>query len=92
MKNPITDKSRPSLACLGAHYILLMALKTKLVNEGEPNWKAKEKVQITYADIQTAMESKFPPDQAFKKQLQYLASYGYIRQENRDGIIFITLL
>lgn len=73
MKNPITDKTRPSLACLGMHYILIMALKVKLTNEGQYHGKKPEQVRLTYEDIQRAMDSKFPPDQALRKQLQYLA-------------------
>lgn len=74
------------------HYILVVALKNKLERQWEPNWKDKEKVKLTYEDIQYTMESKFKPDQAMQKQLQYLVSYGYIKQEEKDGKIYITLL
>lgn len=74
------------------HYILVVALKNKLERQWEPNWKDKEKVKLTYEDIQYTMESKFKPDQVMQKQLQYLVSYGYIKQEEKDGKIYITLL
>lgn len=92
MKNPIIDKTRPSLACLGMHYILVMALKTKLTNEWQYHGHKPEDVKITYEDIQRAMDSKFPPDQAHRKQMEYLVSYGYIKQETIDGKVYINLL
>lgn len=47
---------------------------------------------LTYADIALAQASKFPPDLDLKKQFRMLASLGYIKQEELDGIIYITLL
>lgn len=69
----------------------MVALKRKL-DTRENYTKAPEDIQLTYDDIKYTMESKFPPDQAFQKQLWYLASYGYIKQEDRNGTIYITIL
>ena len=38
------------------------------------------------------MDSKFPPDQSLRKQMEYLVSYGYIKQETIDGKVYINLL
>lgn len=81
MKNPITDKSL-SLDSIGMLYILAIILK----QNGDPT------MEITRRDIEQSMRLKTGLDQKHDIQLKKLAQAGYIRQENRDGIIFITLL
>lgn len=92
MKNPIIDKRRPSLACLGTHYILLVALKLKISETTLKPKQDPETLQITYDDIMRAMDSRFGPDQVMRKQIEILVSYGYLKQEKIDEKIFITLL
>lgn len=80
MKNPITDKSL-SLESIGMLYILAIILKQ---NGGD--------MDITRKDIERSMNLKTGLDQKHDIQLKKLAQAGYIRMENQDGIIFITLL
>ena len=79
MKNPIIDKSL-SLETLGMHYILLLT--------------AKEKGSTTFTrkDIESTMLLKIGLDQKHDIQLTKLAKANYIRMENTDYGLLITLL
>lgn len=83
MKNPLTDKSS-SLDTVGMLYLVRLAYIDTYGREAGH--------ELTRSQIERAMNLKLGLDQHHEKAITRLAKAGYLRQETRDGITYISLL
>lgn len=83
MKNPLTDKSS-SLDTVGMLYLIRLAYID--IYGREPGHDLK------LSQIEHSMGLKLGLDQHHERAIKRLAKAGYIKQEARDGITYISLL
>lgn len=83
MKNPLTDKGI-STDTVGMLYLIRLAYIDTYGREAGH--------QLKRSQIEHSMGLKLGLDQHHEKAITRLAKAGYIRQEARDGITYISLL